>query len=193
MSIGTGARWRETYSIFRAPPQPPCLSVFLRRTQILNQNNNTNKVEALQPVEAGIHCASMALKPYTVIYKVAHATKVNCSVLEGLKRNKMLTNNCSDANWDLYLSHIWVIPIHHRKLSNKEWKCIEDRFEKKLSCWKGKLMSYGGRLVLINSVLTSLPMFLLYFFEIPVGVRKRLDFYRSRFFGKVVRIRRNTD
>ena len=29
-----------------------------------------------------------------------------------------------------------AIPIHHRKLSNKEWKCIEDRFEKKLSCWK---------------------------------------------------------
>ena len=22
------------------------------------------------------------------------------------------------------------IPIHHRKLSNKEWKCIEDRFKK---------------------------------------------------------------
>uniref|UniRef100_A0A8I6X924 Uncharacterized protein n=1 Tax=Hordeum vulgare subsp. vulgare TaxID=112509 RepID=A0A8I6X924_HORVV len=43
-------------------------------------------------------------------------------------------------------------------------------------------MSYGGMLVLINSVLTSLPMFLLSFFEIPKGVRKRLDFYRSRFF-----------
>ena len=74
------------------------------------------------------------------------------------------------------------IPIHHRRLTNKEWKCIEDQFEKKLSCWKGKLMSYGGRLVLINSVLTSLPMFLLSFFEVPVGVQKRLDFYRSRFF-----------
>ena len=74
------------------------------------------------------------------------------------------------------------IPIHHRKLSKKEWKCIEDRFEKKLSCWKGNLMSYGGRLILINSVLTSMPMFLLSFFEIPVGVRKRLDFYQSRFF-----------
>ena len=36
------------------------------------------------------------------------------------------------------------IPIHHRKLTSKEWKSIEDRFEKKLSCWKGKLMSYGG-------------------------------------------------
>ena len=64
------------------------------------------------------------------------------------------------------------IPIHHRKLSNSEWKSTEDRFEKKLSCWKGKLMSYGGRLILINSVLTSMPMFLLSFFEVPVGVRK---------------------
>ena len=77
------------------------------------------------------------------------------------------------------------IPIHHRKLTNKEWKCIEDRFEKRLSCWKGKLLSYGGRLVLINSVLTSMPMFLLSFFEVPVGVRRRLDFYRSRFFWQI--------
>ena len=45
-------------------------------------------------------------------------------------------------------------------------------------------MSYGGRLVLINSVLTSLPMFLLSFFEVPVGVRKILDFYGTRFFGQ---------
>lgn len=56
--------------------------------------------------------------------------------------------------------------------------------KKKLSCWKGKLVSYGGRLVLINSVLTSMPMFLLSFFEVPIGVRKMLDFYRSRFFSQ---------
>ena len=77
------------------------------------------------------------------------------------------------------------IPIHHRKLTNKEWKCIEDRFEKKLSCCKGKLLSYGGRLVLINSVLTSMPMFHLSFFEVPLGVRKILDFYQSRFFWQI--------
>ena len=74
------------------------------------------------------------------------------------------------------------IPIHYRKLLNKEWKTVEDRFEKKLAAWVGRLLSYGDRLVLINSVLTSLPMFLLSFFEIPKGVRKRLDYYRSRFF-----------
>ena len=67
-------------------------------------------------------------------------------------------------------------------VNEKEWKCIEDRFEKKLSCWKGNLISYGGWLVLINSVLTSLLMFLLSFFNVPVGVRKILDFYISLLF-----------
>ena len=38
--------------------------------------------------------------------------------------------------------------------------------------------------MLINLVQTSMPMFLLSFFEIPKGVRKRLDFYQSRFFWK---------
>ena len=51
-------------------------------------------------------------------------------------------------------------------------------------------MSYGGRLILINSVLTSMPMFLLSFFEVPVGVRKRLDFYRSRFFWQSDELKR---
>jgi hypothetical protein len=69
------------------------------------------------------------------------------------------------------------IPIHFRRLKNGEWKPVEDRFEKKLSSWIGKLLSYGDRLVLINSVLTSLPMFMLSVFKIPKGVRKRLDFF----------------
>ena len=74
------------------------------------------------------------------------------------------------------------IPMHHRRLSNKDWGCIEEKFQKKLSSWKGKLLSYGGRLVLVNSVLSSLVLFMMSFFEVPRGVLKRLDYYRSRFF-----------
>jgi hypothetical protein len=74
------------------------------------------------------------------------------------------------------------IPIHYRKLLSKEWKPVEDRFVQKLASWLGKMLSYGVRLVLINSVLTSMPMFLLYFFEIHKGVQKKSDFYRSHFF-----------
>jgi hypothetical protein len=74
------------------------------------------------------------------------------------------------------------IPMHYRKLNNKDWEKIEERIEKKLSSWKGKYLSVGGRLVLINSVLTSLPMFMLSFFEIPKGVLEKIDYFRSRFF-----------
>jgi hypothetical protein len=53
------------------------------------------------------------------------------------------------------------------------------------------MLSYGDRLILINSVLTSLPMFMLSFFEIPIGVRKRLDFFVHGFFGKVMGTKEN--
>jgi len=56
------------------------------------------------------------------------------------------------------------IPMHHRQLLNSKWSKIEERFEKKLSCWKAKYLSYGGCLVLLNSVLSSLPLFMMSFF-----------------------------
>jgi hypothetical protein len=36
--------------------------------------------------------------------------------------------------------------------------------------------------VLINSVLTCLPMFTISFFEIPKGVLEKFDYFRSSFF-----------
>ena len=74
------------------------------------------------------------------------------------------------------------IPLHFKRISNKDWKVIEDRFERKLSTWKGKMLSYGGRLTLINSVLSNLSVYMFCFFEIPKKVLKKLNFYRSRFF-----------
>ena len=60
------------------------------------------------------------------------------------------------------------IPMHYRRLRNADWKEVEERFQKRLSCWKGKLLSVGGRLVLINSVLSNLSMYMLSFFEVPL-------------------------
>jgi hypothetical protein len=51
-----------------------------------------------------------------------------------------------------------------------------------VTCWKGKLLLYGGRLVLINSVLSSLALFMLSFYEVPKEILHKLDFYRSRIF-----------
>ena len=74
------------------------------------------------------------------------------------------------------------IPIHYRRLTNAEWKRVEERLQLRLNSWKGKLLSLGGRLVLINSVLTNMVLYMISFFQLPKGVLKRLDYFRSRFF-----------
>ena len=35
------------------------------------------------------------------------------------------------------------IPIHYRRLTNAEWKIVEERLQLRLSSWKGKLLSLG--------------------------------------------------
>ena len=74
------------------------------------------------------------------------------------------------------------IPIHYRRLTNAEWKIVEERLQLRLSSWKGKLLSLGGRLVRINSVLSNMVLYMISFFQLPKGVLKRLDYFRSRFF-----------
>jgi hypothetical protein len=63
-----------------------------------------------------------------------------------------------------------------------EWKITEERLQKHLSSWEGKLLSSGGWLVLINLVLTNMTLYMIYFFQLPKEVLYRLDYFRSRFF-----------
>ena len=85
------------------------------------------------------------------------------------------------------------IPMHDRNLNNNDWLTVEQRIEEKLSSWNGKHMSVGGRLVLINLVLSSLVMFMISFFEIPKGDLKKLIIIDPISFGKVMNIKRNKD
>jgi hypothetical protein len=72
--------------------------------------------------------------------------------------------------------------MHHKKICNADWKIIEDMFEKRLSYWKGRMLSYKGCLVMINYVLNSLAPFILSFYEVLKAILHKLDFYRSKFF-----------
>ncbi|GKU96367.1 hypothetical protein SLEP1_g9608 [Rubroshorea leprosula] len=61
------------------------------------------------------------------------------------------------------------------------WKPLIESFKRKLSSWKGRYLSFGGRITLINSVLSSLPVFLMSFFLIPKSVIKEVDKIRRQF------------
>ncbi|CAJ2674496.1 unnamed protein product [Trifolium pratense] len=49
------------------------------------------------------------------------------------------------------------------------WEPVVNRLKNRLSGWRSRFLSYGGRLVLLKSVLTSLPVYSLSFFKAPSG------------------------
>lgn len=72
------------------------------------------------------------------------------------------------------------LPIGANPRRSGTWKPVIDKMCSRLSSWKGKQLSLGGRVVMINSVLTSMPLYFLSFFKIPKKVLKTLiDIQRS--------------
>ncbi|XP_016206743.1 uncharacterized protein LOC107647138 [Arachis ipaensis] len=56
----------------------------------------------------------------------------------------------------------------------KTWKPIIDKVEQKLSLWKAKVLNKSGKLVLIKSILNSLPIYYLSLYKMPKAVADKL-------------------
>ena len=67
-----------------------------------------------------------------------------------------------------------------RKLSF--WKPVADRIVAHMSSWSNKFLSFDGRLVLLNSFLSSLPVYFLSFFKAPGGIISSIESIFKRFF-----------
>jgi hypothetical protein len=57
------------------------------------------------------------------------------------------------------------VPLHFEKLKREDLQPIMDKLLKRLAGWRGRLLAYGSRLVLIKTCLTSIPIYLLSFFK----------------------------
>ena len=56
----------------------------------------------------------------------------------------------------------------------KDWRWFLLKFKKKLSNWAYKLLSLGGRFVLIRAILTSLPVYWFALAPIPVSILNKM-------------------
>ena len=61
------------------------------------------------------------------------------------------------------------------------WDTVEDRFRKRLASWKSQYISKGGRLTLIQSTLSCLPIYCLSLFRMPVSICTRLKKIQREF------------
>ncbi|KAJ0545597.1 putative RNA-directed DNA polymerase [Helianthus annuus] len=71
------------------------------------------------------------------------------------------------------------IGANMNRISN--WKEVIDMFNKRLTNWKAKNLSFAGRVILVKSVLGSLPNYYLSLYKCPSGVLKVLEGIRRKF------------
>ncbi|GJT60613.1 putative RNA-directed DNA polymerase, eukaryota, reverse transcriptase zinc-binding domain protein [Tanacetum coccineum] len=86
---------------------------------------------------------------------------------------------CSYSN--LPFSYLGL-PIGSNMNRIANWNSLIERFKIRLSGWKANMLSLGGRLTLIKSVLGSLGIYYFSIFKVPEAVLKTLESLRASFF-----------
>ena len=83
----------------------------------------------------------------------------------------------------LPIRYLWV-PLVDRCLRIQDWQPIFEKVETRLGGWRARLLSRGGRLVLLKSVLAAIPIYYMLIFRMPAGVRRRLEKTMRSFFWR---------
>ncbi|GJR02297.1 putative RNA-directed DNA polymerase, eukaryota, reverse transcriptase zinc-binding domain protein [Tanacetum coccineum] len=74
------------------------------------------------------------------------------------------------------------LPIGANMNKAINWKPIIDKFHKRLTSWKARTLSYGGRLTLLKSVLGALGTYFFSIYKAPKCVVNHLEKVRRNFF-----------
>ncbi|XP_058732600.1 uncharacterized protein LOC131604130 [Vicia villosa] len=82
-----------------------------------------------------------------------------------------------------------LIGSNPRRISS--WKPLLDNVRRKFSFWKGRWLSFGERITLIKSILSSLAIFTLSFYKAPKKVIAEINRMQSNFLCGGVEEKRN--
>ncbi|KAJ4792133.1 RNA-directed DNA polymerase (reverse transcriptase)-related family protein [Rhynchospora pubera] len=76
------------------------------------------------------------------------------------------------------------LPLSIRRPKKIHFQPLISAFQRKLDGWKARLLSLGGRLTLVKSVLTALPLHFMQVLKLPPWLLRHLEGIRRRFFWK---------
>ncbi|GJW80062.1 hypothetical protein Tco_0144037 [Tanacetum coccineum] len=119
------------------------------------------------------------------VFYLASGLKINIhkSNIYGIGVNKdevlSMASNAGCIAGDIPFNYL-SLPISSNMKSIASWKTLVDRFHMRLSSWKANLLSIGGRLTLIKSVLGSLGIYYLSIFRAPESVLQDLERIRAK-------------
>jgi len=74
------------------------------------------------------------------------------------------------------------MPVSSSKISKAEMSYVSDKIEKKLGTWQCEYLSSGGRSSLIDSCLSSVPLYTMGVYQLYEGNFQKIDAIRARFY-----------
>ena len=76
------------------------------------------------------------------------------------------------------------LPLTDRRLRTQDWQPVVEKVEERLRGWRGRLLSRGGRLILVKAILSAIPTYFMSTFRMPARVRRRLESAMRSFFWR---------
>ena len=76
------------------------------------------------------------------------------------------------------------LPLSAKKLRNIDFQQLLQSVQARMESWQSSFLTYGGRMVLIRSVLTALPLHYMQAIKLSKGVINYIDRARRRFLWK---------
>jgi hypothetical protein len=74
------------------------------------------------------------------------------------------------------------VPLHYEKLRREDIQPIVDNVVNRIPGWKGRLLSYKARLILLRACLASIPIYLLSIIKFPKWAIEAINPQMANFF-----------
>ncbi|XP_038704727.1 uncharacterized protein LOC120000673 [Tripterygium wilfordii] len=136
----------------------------------------------LQAKEKYIQVAKRILR----CYEVMSGLKINFhkSSLVGIGVNKVWAESLAVRYYCKYESlpvKCLGMPLGANFNLAKTWKPVLEKFQDRLASWKGRQLSVGGRLTLIKSALSNLPIYFMSLFRMPSSIARKIEQMQRNF------------
>ncbi|XP_028074760.1 uncharacterized protein LOC114277115 [Camellia sinensis] len=131
----------------------------------------------------GIHIGvnGVVVHIYNLLMIHYYSVKLMCrrvGISDSFLKDFAILLNCKTQSIPLkFLS----LPLGASPTRKKVWKLVIDKIKIRLAGWKMRFLSFAGKLTLIKSVLSSLPVCYLSLFKMPEGVAKEINRLQDAF------------
>ncbi|PSS08274.1 Endonuclease [Actinidia chinensis var. chinensis] len=128
----------------------------------------------------------ISIKRILRCFELLSGLKINFSksVLVGVNISVLKTQECAELlkckSGELPFSYLGL-PLGADPSRIATWQPVVERFKKRLTFWKRNLLALGGRITLIKSTLTNLPIYFMSLFKMLVTIANKLEKLQRQF------------